>query len=127
MPVEWDIADSIVSLRMNGEYEVREIRSAFLAALDDPRAVDLKGLLFDVSSSESLKERYASDVIDVGNFLASHTNRFNNRIALVAGSDFRYGMMRLGSAALQTHAVVNRVFRNDEEARAWILEGKDEE
>lgn len=127
MPVEWDVADSILSLRMTGEYEVREIRSALLAALDDPRAVDLKGLLFDVSGSESLKERYAADVIDVGNFLASHQHRYNNHIALVAGSDFRYGMMRLGSSALQTHAVVNRVFRNDADARAWLIEGKDEE
>ena len=127
MPVEWNVADSIISVRMIGEYEVREIQAAFLAALDDPRAVDLKGLLFDVSDSESLKERYAADVIDVGNFLATHNHRYGNRVALVAGTDFRYGMMRLGSAALQTHAVVNRVFRNDAEARAWLIEGKDEE
>lgn len=127
MPVEWDVEDSIISLRMIGEYEVRDIRGGLLSALDDPRAVSVKGLLFDVSSSESLKERYATDVIDVGNFLASHHNRFNNRIALVAATDFRYGMMRLGSAALQTHGVVNRVFRNAAEARVWLIEGKDEE
>src|SRR5689334_16513566 len=127
MPVKWNVADSIISVRMIGEYEVREIQAAFLAALDDSRAVDLKGLLFDVSESESLKERYAADVIDVGNFLATHNHRYGNRVALVAGTDFRYGMMRLGSAALRTHAVVNRVFRNDAEARAWLIEGKDEE
>ena len=127
MPVEWDVVDSIISLRMIGDYEVRDLRSALLAALDDPRAIHLKGLLFDVSGSESLKQRYATDVIEVGNFLASHQHRFNNRIALVAATDFRYGMMRLGSAALQTHAVVNRVFRNDADARVWLIEGKDEE
>jgi len=127
MPVEWDVDDSMISLRMTGEYEVRDIKSAFLTALDDARAVSVKGLLFDVSGSESLKERYATDVIDVGNFLASHHNRFNNRIALVAATDFGYGMMRLGSAALQTHGVVNRVFRDAAEARVWLTEGKDEE
>lgn len=126
MPVEWDVADSIISLRMIGEYEVREIQTAFLTAFADPRTVDVRGLLFDVSESESLKERYASDVTDVGNFLATHKHRYGNRIALVAGTDFRYGMMRLGSAALETHAVVNRVFRNDAEARAWLVEGKDQ-
>jgi len=124
MPVEWDVADSILSLRLTGNYETRDVRAAVLAALDDPRALDVKGMLFDVSESESLKERYAVDVIDMGNFLASHQRRFNNRIALVAASDFRYGMMRLGSATLQTQAVVNRVFRNEAEARAWLIEGK---
>ena len=127
MPVEWDVADSILSLRLTGNYETRDVRAAVLAALDDPRALDGKGMLFDVSESESLKERYAVDVIDMGNFLASHQRRFNNRIALVAASDFRYGMMRLGSATLQTQAVVNRVFRNEAEARAWLIEGKDGE
>jgi|SRR5689334_1160755 hypothetical protein len=127
MPVEWDVADSILSLRLTGNYETRDVRAAVLAALDDPRALDVKGMLFDVSESESLKERYAVDVIDMGNFLASHQRRFNNRIALVAASDFRYGMMRLGSATLQTQAVVNRVFRNEAEARAWLIEGKDGE
>jgi hypothetical protein len=120
MPVISDIDEHIISLRMVGTYVPGDIRAELLRVLDDPRASDAVGLLFDVSESESLKDRKPDDVQSVGYVLSSHSNQFGGRIALVGATDFAFGMMRLGSVHLGHLGVTNQVFRDAKSARAWI-------
>lgn len=121
MPVTWDIDGRIVALRMIDTYEVTDIKAGLRAALDDPRATGAVGLLFDVTMSKSLSQRQPRDVETVGYFLAEEADRFNRRIALIGGEDFKYGMMRIGSVILERLKITNSVFRREEEAREWLL------
>ena len=122
MPVLSDIADHIISLRMVGAYLPADIRDELIRVLDQPQAGDAIGLLFDVSESESLKDRKPDDVKSMGYVLSSHSNQFGGRIALVGSTDFSYGMMRLGGVHLDSLAVRNRVFRDADSARSWLAE-----
>ena len=123
MPVEFDIRDRIIALQMIGIYEPTDVQTALLAALDDPRSASAIGLLFNVSRSESLKERSAPDVTAMGYFLAGHSNRFGRRLALVGDADFTFGMMRIGSVVVNRQGVTSEVFRDEAAARKWLHEG----
>jgi hypothetical protein len=124
MPVEFDIWDGIIALEMIGTYEATDIQTALLEALDDPRSAGAIGLLFNVSRSESLKERSAPDVAAMGYFLAGHSDRFGRRMAMVGHDDFKFGMMRAGSAVLNQQGVTSEVFRDEEAARKWLHRGQ---
>jgi hypothetical protein len=123
MPVEFDIRDHIIALKMIGTYETTDIQTALLEALDDPRSAGAIGLLFNVSRSESLKERTAPDVTAMGYFLAGHSDRFSRRLALVGDEDFTFGMMRLGNVVVGGQGVTSEVFRDEAMARKWLKEG----
>jgi len=120
MPVVSDIADHIITLRMVGRYVPADIRDELIRVLDKPQARDAIGLLFDVSESESLRDRKPDDVKSMGYVLSSHSNQFGGRIALVGATDFSYGMMRLGGAHLDHLGVRNHVFRDAVAARSWL-------
>src|SRR3954463_2050671 len=120
MPVVSDIADNVISLQMVGTYVPADIRTELIRVLEKPEAGDAIGLLFDVSESESLKDRKPDDVKSVGYVLSSHSNQFGGRIALVGASDFSFGMMRLGSVHLDQLGVTNHVFRDVAAARSWL-------
>ena len=120
MPVKLDIADGVIALQMVGVYEPEEIQTALLTALNDKRSSAARGLLFDVSQSDSLRTRHPEDVRAMGYFLASHGDRFARRLALVGFDDFRFGMMRLGSVVLEREGVATEVFRDEGEAREWL-------
>lgn len=122
MAVEWEITDGIISMRMSGVYDVADIYAGVRAALADPRSEGAIGLLFDVSKSESLKDRQPTDVHAVGYFVATHSDRFQKRVALVGESDFPYGMMRLGGAVLDSQGIANKVFRDAASGRDWLKE-----
>lgn len=119
MPVVHEIAGGILTLRMEGEYTPPDIRAAFLAAVDG-HSDGIAGLVFDVSPSRVLPTRSASDIQDMGAFLAREAARYGRRLALVGASDVAYGLMRLASVSLPESEVEVEVFRDDATARAWL-------
>lgn len=121
MPVTFDFEDRILELRMVGAYEPAEIRTALLAAVADPRSAEVLGLIFNVSDSESLAGRPSEAVLEMGRFLASQAHRYGNRVALVAAADYAYGLMRMGSSAVEREGVAAQVFRDETGAREWLL------
>ena len=122
MPVTFEFKDGVIALRMVGVYSTAELRETFLDAVDKAGPSGAIGMTFDVSDSDSLATRSAEEVSSMGFFLASRADRFGRRIALIGSKDFSFGMMRLGSAALDQQGVTNRVFRSEDEGRAWILQ-----
>ena len=122
MPVSFEFTDRIIVLRMIGLYVPPDIQKALLQGLTDPRTSGAVRLLFDVSRSKSLRVRSSDDVIAMGYFLAQHADAYARRVALVGFDDFPYGMMRMGRVTLEHEGITSEVFREETQARKWLLQ-----
>ena len=122
MPVSFDFTDRIIVLRMIDLYVPADIQKTLLQGLADPRTSGAVGLLFDVSRSKSLRTRSNDDIIAMGYFLAQHADSYARRVALVGFDDFPYGMMRMGRVTLEHEGITSEVFREEKDARQWLLE-----
>ena len=123
MPVNLEFNDRIIVLRMVDLYVPEDIQNALLKGLEDPRAANAVGLLFDVSRSKSLRTRSSDAIIAMGYFLAQHAEAFARRVALVGFDDFPFGMMRMGRVTLEREGVTSDVFRDESHALEWLLHG----
>ena len=120
MPVTHEILGPTLVLRMIGEYEPTEIRSTLTDALRTVPAGVLRGILFDVSQSASLRRRDARAVRAMASFLAHVALQQRLRIALVGATDLAFGLMRLGAADLESAGVTAYVFRTEADAARWL-------
>ncbi|HUI30179.1 MAG TPA: hypothetical protein VLX91_08170 [Candidatus Acidoferrales bacterium] len=121
MPVKYRFDANITVIEMTGEYSMDELRTAFLDSLaDNDRPAD-SFLLINLTESLSFKNRPSNDIKAMASFVASLGKRFNNRIALVAPDDLRYGLIRMGSSAVDQGGIDSRVFRDFTKARNWLL------
>jgi len=121
MPVKYRFDSNIVVIEMVGEYSMDDVRSAFLDSLADPERPIDSFLLINMTDSLSIKNRSTDEIRDMANFLASLGERFENRIAMVAPDDFRYGLLRMGSFDSEQKGISSRVFRDFAQARNWLL------
>ena len=122
MPVEFEFTDRIVVLRMVDVYEQEDIKKALLQGLADPGVSGAIGLLFDVSQSTSLRKRSADDLVAMAYFISAHAASFAKRVALVGFDDFPFGMMRMGQVTLRREGLTAEVFREESNARQWLLQ-----
>jgi hypothetical protein len=123
MPVNFEFTDGIIVLRMIDLYVPVEILKALVQGLMDPRTSGAVGLLFDVSRSKSLRTRSSDDVGAMGYFLAQHGEAYARRAALVGFDDFPFAMMRMGRVTLEREGITSEVFREETDARKWLLQG----
>jgi hypothetical protein len=121
MPVTYGFDDTIVVMRAEGAYTLADLKAATLGALDDSARPEGSVLMFDVRASEALAERTADEVRDMAEFLQRHGDRFARRLAIVAGSDLGYGLMRLGAAHTEQGGITSEVFRDYDAAKRWLL------
>jgi len=119
MPVSYVLNGSLLRLDLEGQYEPRDIIEQFLAGLADPECPRKIALLLDTTRSESLETRSPSEIRGVAEFLEPYVKRIG-RCAVVAQSDVHFGMGRMGTAYSENVGVVARVFREPEEALAWL-------
>ena len=119
MPCRYRRERDIAIVEGVGRYDVSELRAAFEASLpvEGPAA---RGLILDVSDSESLHARSPQDVRAMAYFVASLGDRFARRFAIVAWSDHDFGLMRLGSVVTESEGIVTHVFRDPASAMAWL-------
>jgi hypothetical protein len=78
------------------------------------------GLLFDLTHSGALGDRPTDEVRAMAYFIASKSDGFGARVAMVTGSDVAYGLMRLGAVVAESQGVTARVFRDSGDALAWL-------
>ncbi len=121
MPVKYRFDSNIVVIEMVGEYSLDDLRRAFLDSLADPARPTDSFLLINMTDSLSIKTRSVDDIRDMATFVASLGERFDNRVALVATDDFRYGLLRMGSFGSEQRGIDSRVFRDLAQARNWLL------
>jgi hypothetical protein len=121
MPVTYQFDSNIVVIDMVGEYSMDEIRTTILNSLADSTCPANPFVLMNLCEARSIYNRSPQDVITMARSLASLSNRFNNRIALVASKDLPYGLMRMGSIFSEETGFAPKVFRTFAEARKWLL------
>ena len=120
MSVAYEFDDHVILLRLVGKYTTSDLKSLLLDALDDARLPERPVLLFDLRESQSLQDRTADEVRDMGRFLASQGRRFGNRLAMVTAGDLAFGLMRLGAVTAETGGLAAEVFRDMGAAKEWL-------
>jgi hypothetical protein len=88
-------------------YVPPDIQKALLQGLKDPQTSGAVGLLFDVSRSKSLRTRSSDDIIAMGYFLAQHGDSYARR---------------MGRVTLEREGIASEVFREETQARRWLLQ-----
>lgn len=119
MPVSYRIHDDMVELTLEGENSPDAVMEIFDEALDDPKTPQQFALFVDVRKSTSLATRPTSDIIRVAEHLGPHKERVT-RCAVLATENVHFGLSRLGAVYSETAGVMTSVFRDKEEALAWL-------
>jgi predicted RNA methylase len=120
MPVTFEFDGRILVLRLAGIYSLADIRAGLIAALAEPHAPVLNGILVDVRDSQSLATRTLGDMTSTIGFLAYHAASYGSRVALVVEGDQQYAVVRMAAEDLHTAGIAASVFRDAGEARRWI-------
>jgi hypothetical protein len=121
MPVAAQLEGALFVVRCVGEYGVDELLSCVDRSLAAPGFPEHAHALLDVREAQSLLSRSVSDLRRVAFHFLHHRERFGNRGALVVEGLARYGLMRMASTWVHLRGIDMRVFRNEPEARAWLL------
>jgi hypothetical protein len=115
---------SIAIVTASGHYDVADLRAGLEAAVSAFGADGAAGLLFDLSASEALGDRPTEDVRAMAYFIASRSDAFGRRVAMVTGSEVAYGLMRLGATVAESQGIAARVFRDYDVAMGWLTSGE---
>lgn len=121
MPVVATFTDALITLRLSGEYSHDDMRAEFLAALPGPDAVS-GGLLIDLRQSTAIRGRSSDEVASMSRWWMHHAERFQGRMALLAGGRVEFGMTRLAGLVAEDAGLTVRVFRDEADAQDWIAE-----
>jgi len=120
MGVEYRIQDGLLTMSFAGKYEPQDVMDGFLAAMNNPACPQPVALLVDVSASEVLPGRPAAEIKRAAEFLGPYADRIGGRCAVFAPADVLFGLSQMGSVHTERVGVTSRVFRNREEAVAWL-------
>lgn len=119
MPVSYRFDSGIIVIEMIGEYPLDDIRKAVLDSLSDPACPANPRLIIDLTGSRIINERTPNEVRSVAGFVASLGDKFSNRIALVAPTNSKYGLMRMSSIGAEDKGIESGIFRNLDDALDW--------
>jgi hypothetical protein len=126
LPISWQIRDGLVWAESSGESSVDDVRAAVEAFLDDPAYKPGMGLVHDVRRR---RVPDAQEVQQAVSFVASRAREIGRaRWGIVVSSDAAFGMGRMvgallessSSIAVQGSSVTAHVFRDVDEAEAWV-------
>ncbi len=124
MAVSYRFVENILRLDFVGVYPPDDIINAFDRALEDPRFPARNArFLIDVTRSESLADRSVDDLRRVAEYFASRSGRFGRRCAILAESAVHFGLMRMVVVFAEIKNAEARVFKDEEEAMAWLNDG----
>ncbi|HET6349666.1 MAG TPA: hypothetical protein VFH88_11345 [Candidatus Krumholzibacteria bacterium] len=119
MPVTYRIDGDLVELTWKDVCPPDEVFETFHQALEDPELPDEFVLLADVRGSTSLASRPTAEIIRVAEYLGPFRDRVK-RCAVLASEDIHFGLGRLGAVYSETAGVMTSVFRDRDEALAWL-------
>lgn len=111
----------LVSIRCVGHYGADELTAHLDRHVDDPALPPDARILLDLRESESVKDRSVGTLREMADYFVARAPRFGNRAALVVEGALRYGLMRMAAAWVEVHGVDAQVFRDEGEARRWLL------
>lgn len=108
-------------VRCEGEYEIADIKAALHAFLEDPALPPDAEMLMDVSRADSMLHKPVGPMRELARYYAARSEAFGSRTALVVEGLARYGLMRMAAVWASIEGVDARVFRDENEAAAWLL------
>jgi len=124
MPIETmiDKESGIIIRTMIGDFTFEEIRSSFEALIDHHDFDKDLPVLWDFRKTDA-RNIYKKEIKSIVAFYESQSERRSGiKVAFVVPSDFEYGIARMFEAhALYVPAEIE-IFRNYEDAMAWLLE-----
>jgi hypothetical protein len=121
MPVTYRFDENIIVIELSGEYSVDEMSSVVIEAFQDSARSKNSVLMIDLTNSRSIYQRSSETIIAVAHFIGSYGHQFNNRLALVAPDDFKFGMMRMSSVSADKLGIKVEIFREFNKAKEWLL------
>jgi hypothetical protein len=123
MPVTYRINHDIAEMTLDGDCPPDEVIQTFHKILDDPASPQRFMLLVDVRKSTSLATRATQEIIRVAEYLGPFKDRVV-RCAVLATENVHFGLSRLGAVYSETAGVMTSVFREKDEAIAWLHSGE---
>ena len=120
MPVIHSRDGALLRMSLVGTYEPEDILREFQAALAEVPATDKVALLVDTTKSEVLGTRTPGQIRVVAQALGPYAERIGGRCAVLATEDIHFGLSRMGSVYSESVGVETEVFRNEDEALAWL-------
>ncbi len=120
MAASYEIRQRFFILRLQGNYTMNDILNTCEEAFEDPRFPEDALAIMDVRNSTALKERSPEDLRFMARRLAGFSGRFGSRLALAAGSQLYYGMMRMAEVFSESSGMTAKAFITIEEAEAWL-------
>ncbi len=121
--VSYNISGVLLHLVMDGEYLPDDIRAKVSAAMADPRLQENTLFLMDMRTSQALSERTPDDLRAMANFLGGFSDRFGQRLAMIASAQLHYGLLRMASAFSAMEGFEANVFYEWDEAMDWLRGG----
>jgi hypothetical protein len=125
MPASYRIQKDLVEMTLVGECPPDEVIQTFHDALDDPATPSQFILFLDVRKSTSLASRDTADIIRVAEYLGPHKDLVT-LCEVLATEYVHFGLSRLGAVYSETAGVMTSVFRDREEAIAWLRKKPEE-
>jgi hypothetical protein len=115
--LRYDIVDRLITVSAAGEYDLHALLDLLQAALADPGAPERALLLIDARASTT--DRAADEVRKLVADFSSLVPRIE-RVAIVAGSDAHFGLMRMGAVLAEPLGLKALPCRDMETARTFL-------
>jgi hypothetical protein len=123
MSVTYQLNEDVVEMTLNGTSTPEDVIKTFHQALEDSSTPDEFVLLLDVRKSTSLATRPTADIIKIAKYLGPFQDRVR-RCAVLATENIHFGLSRMGAVYSETAGVMTSVFRDKDEAIAWLHSGE---
>ena len=123
MPISYSFSDNILILSKEGKSTHQEFIDAFDNAMNDPSCPAGVELLIDGRNDELLPT--TEEIRKSSSYFATFGDRLGKR-ALVASSDLLFGLGRMAEAIEGFQDKEMQVFKDYDEAMAWLSEKKKE-
>lgn len=123
MSASYRLQEDVVTVTVEGVTAPDAVIKCFHEALDDETVPDEFFLLVDVRKSTSLATRPTQDIIRVAEYIGPFQDRIK-RCAVLATEKVHFGLSRLGAVYSETAGVMTSVFRDEDEAIAWLHSGE---
>ena len=121
MPVTSRHDDNIIVIEMSGEYSHEEARTVIYNTFMERSHPKNAVLLIDLTESKSINQRSSENIIALADYINSFREYYNNRLALVAPDNLKYGLMRMTAATGERLGIEINIFREYSKARKWLL------
>lgn len=123
MPATYRLLTDVIEIALVGDVSPDELIQTFHEGMDDPATPARFFVLVDVRESTSLATQPTADIIRVAEHLGPYKDRVG-RCAVLATANVHFGLSRLGAVYSETAGVMTSVFRDRDEAIAWLHAGE---